>query len=117
MTLPYCTYHHVRAICDTDITNAEITEIIEEVDAFMDMKLNTASLSVPVLRGISRRWAAITCFTKDPTIEALGEYRGDRSYSLEKLNKELKDLIKIADGGVAFSYSYESVPRSYRATG
>jgi len=111
--MPYCTYSHVRAICDTDVTDVEITEIIEEIDAFMDLKLDTASLSTPVLRGISRRWAAITCMLKDPTSEALGEYRGDRQYSLEKMNKELEDLIKIADGGIAFSYSYEALPRSY----
>ena len=104
--MAYCTAAQVRAICDTDITDLELTELIEETDAFMDLKLDTGSLSATVLRGISRRWTAITCFLKDPESESLGEYSGTRRYALEKLNKELDDLIMAAAGGGAFKYGY-----------
>lgn len=114
--MAYSTYSQVRAICDTDVTNAEITGLIVEVDAMMDLKLDTASLNANVLSAISRTWTAIRCMLKDPESQALGEYRGDRSYSLEKLNKMLDEMIKIADGGIAFSYGYESRPLSYVAT-
>jgi hypothetical protein len=114
--MPYCTYSHVRAICETDITNAEITELIEETDVMMDSKLDTGSLSTPMLRAISRTWTAIRCMTKDPTAMSLGELRYDQQYTLEKLNKMLDELIRIADGGISFSYGYEALPRSYIAT-
>lgn len=105
------------AIVDTDMTSAEITDLIEETDALMDMKLSTGSINATVLRAISRTWTAIRCMLKDPESMSLGELRYDRSYTLEKLNKELNSLIKIADGGISFSYSYETLPRSYISMG
>jgi len=115
--MAYCSAAQVRAICDTDVTDAELGELTIEISALMDMKLDTASLNVNVRRLICRTWTAVTCMLKDPSTEALGEYRGSREYALEKLNKHLADMIKVASGGVAFSYSYEEVPRTYRATG
>jgi len=109
--MAYCTPAQVRAICDTDITDAELLELIAETDAFMDLKLNTGSINATVLRGISRRWTAITCFLKDPSSESLGEYSGDRRYALEKLNKDLEDLMRSASGGIAMQYHSESLPR------
>lgn len=109
--MAYSTPAQVRAICDTDITDAELLELIQETDAFMDLKLNTGSINATVLRGISRRWTAITCFLKDPDAMSLGELRYDRGAALKKLNKELDDLMKLAGGGIAMQYHSESLPR------
>jgi len=109
--MPYCTYEDVRAIVDTTMTNAEITEIIEEIDAIINMKLDLSGLTVHVLRAISRLWTAIRCMLKDPESMALGELRYDRSYALEKLNEELDGYIKLAEGGMSFAYGYARMPR------
>jgi len=102
----YCTASQVRAVCDTDITDSELTEMIEETDAWMDLKLDTGSLPTIFLRMISRTATAIRAFLKDPNSQALGEYREDREYALEKLNSLLDEMIADAGGGIAFRYGY-----------
>ena len=102
----YCTSAQVRAIVDTDITDTEITELIEETDAWMDLKLDTGSLPTIFLRIVSRTWTAVRCMLKDPNSQALGEYREDREYAMEKLNKLVDEMIADAGGGIAFRYGY-----------
>ncbi len=104
--MAYVTASQVRAIVDTDVTDDEITELIEEVDALMDLKLDTGSLGVFVLRAISRTWTAIRCMLKDPNSEALGEWRGEREFALKKLNAMLDEMIGDASGGIAFRYGF-----------
>ena len=106
MAPPYCTALQVRAICDTDITDPEITELIEETDAFMDFTMDTGSIPVFVLRLISRTMSVIRCFLKDPSARSLGDYEEDRGAALKKLNEELDWYIMGASGGSAFRYGY-----------
>jgi len=106
MAAPYSTFELVRAICDTDMEDAEITGVIEEVDAFMDLTMDTASIPALVLQMISRTMTTIRCYMKDPNASGLGEYNMDRSASLKKLNDELDKWITAAHGGIAFRYSY-----------
>ena len=110
-TQPYCTNAHVLAICDTDLTPAEIDDLIDECDDLLDLEIDMSSQTVPVARALSRTWVAIRCFLKDPTSEALGEYRGDRTYALQKLNEEFTMMKKKAKGGIAMQYHSESLPR------
>lgn len=95
---------------DTDITDPEITELIEETDAWMDMKLDTATLNATFLRMVSRTWTAIRCMLKDPNSQKLGEYAEDREAALLKLNSLLDEMLKDAGGGIGFSYSYIRIP-------
>ena len=106
MAPPYCTALQVRAICDTDITDPEITELIEETDAFMDFTMDTGSMPVFVLRLISRTMTAIRAMLKDPSARSLGDYEEDRAAALKKLNEELDWYIMGASGGGAFRYGY-----------
>ena len=104
--MAYCTSAHVKAICDTDITDAEIDDLIDETDDYLDLLLDMTSLTTEMKRILSRTYTAIRCFLKDPNSEALGEYRGDRTYALQKLNQEFEDMTKAAAGGYAFKYGY-----------
>ena len=115
--MSYCSVSQVRQILDSDVTDPEITDLITQTSALMDMKLSTSSINANVLAAICSTWVSVRCMLKDPESSALGEYRGDRTYALEKLNKMLAEMIKIADGGVSFTYGYESLPRSYVALG
>ena len=110
-TQPYCTNAHVLAICDTDITPAEIDDLIDECDDLLDLEIDMSSQTVPVARALSRTWVAIRCFLKDPNSEGLGEYRGDRTYALQKLNEEFNRMKKRAGGGIAMQYASERLPR------
>ena len=105
-SIPYCTQAQVRAICDTDIEDDEITTLIEEIDAIMDLRLDTGSLGTHVNRLISRLWTAYRCMLKDPNAEALGEWSGDRAVSLQLMKDELDGYIMSASGGIAFKYGY-----------
>jgi hypothetical protein len=104
--MAYCTNTQVRAIVDTDISDAEITELIAESDEWLDVKLDTGSLSATYLRMLSRTLTAVRCMLKDPNSQALGEYREDREYALKKLNAMLDEMMSDAEGGIAFRYSY-----------
>ena len=104
--MPYCTEGHVRAICDTDMTDAEITELIEGIDAFMDLRLDTGSLGPTVNRLISRTWTAYRCMLKDPNASALGEWSENRTEALKQLKDELDSYIMSASGGITFKYGY-----------
>lgn len=106
----YSTAAQVRAIVDTDITDAEITELIEETDAWMDIKLSTGTLNTHFLRLISRTWTAVRCMLKDPQAQSLGEYREDREFALQKLNSMLEEMFRDADGLGGISYHSEALP-------
>lgn len=105
---------------DTDCTDAEIIELIEESDAWLDLKLNTASLGVIILRMLSRTLTAIRCMLKDPNAMKLGEYSEDREAALLKLNAMLDEMLEDAagetSGGIGFRYAYAQVPQSYLDT-
>jgi len=115
--MAYCVFGDVRIRVDTDIEDGEITTLIEETDAWLDLKLNMAGLTVPMQRMLSATHVAIICMLKDPESQALGEYREDRTFALKKLNLLMDELINDAGGGIGFRYSYEQVPRSYIAVG
>ena len=104
--IPYCTLGQVRAICDTDIEDAEITELIEETDAAMDLRLDTSSLGTTINRMISRTWTGYRCMLKDPNATGLGEYSEDRAVTLKLLKEELDGYIMSASGGITFKYGY-----------
>ena len=106
----YCTAAQVLAVVDSDMTAAEVTELIEETDAWMDMKLSTGTMNVFVLRMISRTWTAVRVMLKDPNARELGDYSEDRETSLLKLNKMLDEMLKDAGGGIGLRYSYERLP-------
>jgi hypothetical protein len=104
--MAYVTNTQVRAIVDTDITDAEITELIEESDEWLDVKLDTGNLSATYLRMLSRTLTAIRCMLKDPNAQTLGEYSEDRAAALKKLNSMYDDMLSDAEGGIAFRYDF-----------
>ena len=85
--MAYSTNANVRAICDTDITNAEIDDLIDECDDLLDLMVDMGSVSVNIRRALSSTFTAIRCMLKDPSAQALGEYREDPSDSRPWLNE------------------------------
>lgn len=98
--MSYCTNSQVRAIVETDITDAEIDELIFETDALMDATLG-AGLAAAIAQVISRTWTALRCMLKDPSSERLGEQQYDRTTSIKMLRDELQSYMSIATGGIS----------------
>lgn len=109
--MAYSTAAEVRALVDTDLTDLEIGDVIDECDDILDLQLNMGGLSANIRRALSRTYSVIRIMLKDPTSESLGEWRGDRTYTLEKLNEEFERMIKICSGGFSFTYDYAEAPR------
>jgi len=90
----------VRAICDTDVTDPEITIIISWVDEIIAMKINVGSFSAVFLEGLSATYAAYKCFLKDPNARRLGEYQESRDVALRLLKAEVDDMLISGASGV-----------------
>lgn len=117
--MSFCMFGDVRSICDTDITDAEITNIITWADARIKMKIDTTSAPASLtaaewtafLEGLSATLAAYRCMLKDPNSEGLGEWRGDRGEVLKALKEEINEMFGAGGGGIAMQYHSESLPR------
>ena len=107
--MSYSTVLDVRSICDTDLTDAEITNVITWVDEVIDMKLNSGALSATFLEMLSATYAAYRCYLKDPNARALGEYSERRDITLKMLRDEVDDMMAMAGGGLSFTPAVETL--------
>ena len=107
--MAYATFALVRAIVDTDITDTEITGLIVETDAYLDIILNTGALSVTVKQLLSRHYTAFRCMLKDPNARSLGEYSENRSEALRLMKAEFELLVGIFGGGISFVAACEEL--------
>jgi len=101
--MPYCVVNQVRAVCDTDITDAEITELIEESDWVIDSRITAGSISAIGYRRLSRTMTAYMCMLKDPNAIGLGDYSHSRDVALKLLKAEVDASFKVAQGGAGFT--------------
>jgi hypothetical protein len=89
------------------MSDAEISSLIAQISALMDLKLDTGGTNALVLKSICALWTSFRVFLKDPSSQKLGEYSGDRSFALKMIRDELDDLIQVAGGGASFRYGFE----------
>jgi len=92
------------------MTDIEITDLITGIQALQDLVLDNGGPNATVRKEICRLWVAVRCMLKDPNAQSIGEYREDRGVALVKLNEHLKDMIKMAYGGIGMRYSYVQLP-------
>jgi len=108
--MAYVTNTQVRAIVDTDVTDAEITDLITESDAYIDAIITGGSLSAILLQMLSRKYTAYTCMLKDPNARGIGGYSEDRGTTMNLLKAEFDDLVAIVvGGGISFTAASESL--------
>ena len=118
--MSFSTFSDVRSICDTDLSDSEIVNVISWCDSMIKLKINTASppsgfgLSgaewSAFLEGLSATWSCYRVMLKDPEAMGLGELNYERPVVLELLKKEIDDMLKMGDGGVSTSFRYEPRP-------
>ena len=99
----YCNVEDVTAIVDTDMETAEIQDIIDEVDAFIDIELPAGTNSY-ILRAVSKTWAAYRVMLKDPASDKIGDLSSNRTTNLKLLKAEYLEMIDTAaaSSGLAF---------------
>ena len=107
--MSYCTVADVRAICDTDISDAEITNLITRTDARIAMKIDVGSVTAAFLSDLSSSWTSYRCFLKDPNARSLGEYSERRETAMKMLKDEIDEMLAMAGGGVAIIATMEEV--------
>ena len=107
--MAYCTFAQVRAICDTDVTDGEITELITETDAYIDTILNTGLLSATMRQMLSRLYTAWVCMRKDPNARSLGEYSERREITMKMMKDEFNALVATFGGGISFTAAVETL--------
>ena len=98
----YCNIDDVKAIVDTDMEIAEIQDLIDEVDAFIRVKLTVASVDTKILRAISKTWTAYRVMLKDPASEALDGHSENRTENLKRYEALYKEMLAGAtsSGGI-----------------
>ena len=108
--MAYSTANDVLAIIDTDMSAAEITDLIDRTDARIDLLIDSGSTPALILEDISATWTALRCLLKDPNARSLGEYSERRDKALQMLKDEVNELIAmVSGGGISFTAASESL--------
>ena len=107
--MAYCTNLDVLAIVDTDITPAEIDDLIDRTDVRIDMRINSGAANALFLEDLSATWTSLRCMLKDPNARGLGQYNENRGVTMRMLKEEIDDMLELAGGGIAFTAASESL--------
>ena len=98
----YCNVEDVESIVDTDMTNWEIQDLIDESSALMELDLTPGGINVYILRAICRSMTAYRVMLKDPDSFRIGDYSESRGKNMDDLKIYYEGLIDKASGGINF---------------
>ena len=93
--MPYSTASDVRLIINTELTDMEITVLIETTDAYIDKFLGSQSTSDKLIKRLSMILTAKAIKTRQPQSYAVGEYSEAAGNVLEVWEREV-ELIMTA---------------------
>jgi len=100
--LAYTTFAQVKAVVSTNITDANVTDLITESDAYLDATLDTGTYSAIQLQMLSRIYTAYRCMLRDPNSRSLGGYSENRGVTMRLMKEEFNALAKAFEGGGSF---------------
>jgi len=89
--LPYSTPADIRAIIHTDLSDAEISDIITQSDAEIDRRIGP-QLSDPLITKLSALITARTIKHRQPTSFTVGEYRTEKT---DDLTPRINDILRL----------------------
>ena len=87
--MPYCTAADVRLVIVTALTDAEISEVIEMSDAEIDYILGAQDPTNKLIKKLSVLLSAHMIKTRQPSSQAIGQYREDTGNVLEVWEREI----------------------------
>lgn len=111
--MTYCTAADVRAIVDTGLTDAEIAEIIGSSDAEIDRRVGPQEAS-GLARKLSMLLTASTIRTRQPSSQAVGDYREEHGGVQEEWRREIEGLFRLLGAPTVSSSSYSHVDERKR---
>jgi hypothetical protein len=91
--MPYCTASDVRLIINTDLTDEQITSLIETSDAYIDKVLGAQSGSDKLIKRLSMILTAKAIKTRQPQSYAVGEYSETAGNVLEVWEREVEVIM------------------------
>jgi hypothetical protein len=93
--MPYCTASDVRLIINTDLTDDEITSLIETSDAYIDKFLGARSSSDKLIKRLSMLLTVKTIKTRHPQSFAIGEYSESTGNIYEVWDAEIQQITAL----------------------
>lgn len=110
----YCTASDVRLIVQTNLTDTEITSIIETSDAEIDRRLGVQDASDKLVKKLSMLLSAHTIKTRQPQSVAIGEYREDAGDVMEVWEREIERIHRLYKGASVKVSKYRHINESKR---
>ena len=107
--MSYAAVSDVRAIVDTDLTDAEIINIITWADDWVNKKIDAPAATVAFRANLSSSYAGFRCLMKDPDAIKLGELSTDRATTIKLWKQELDELVALGGGGMSFTAAVETL--------
>ena len=92
---------------DTDITDAEITNIITWADDWVNKKIDAGAATMVFRKNLSASYTGWRCLMKDPDAIKLGELSTDRATIIKLWKQELDELVALGGGGMSFTPAVE----------
>ena len=115
--MAYCTAADVRAIINTNLTDDQVTSIIETSDAEIDKRLGAQSSSDKLVKKLSMLLTAHTIKTRQPKSQAIGEYREDAGDVLEVWEREIERIYRLYKGVSVKGSEYGHIDEKKRYPG
>ena len=107
--MAYCTSADVLALVSTNMSAADVNDIIARTDERIKLRIDVGSVNALVLEDISSLWSAYRVMLRDPNARSLGEYSERRETALQLLKKEIDELLAMANSGVSIIGAMEEV--------
>ena len=112
--MAYCITADVRAIINTNLTDEQITSIIETSDAEIDKRIGAQDPSDKLVKKLSMLLTAHTIKTRQPRSQAIGEYREDAGDVLEVWGREIEQIYRLYKGVSVKSSDYRHIEEAKR---
>ena len=112
--MAYCMEADVRFILNTNLTDEQITSIIETSDAEIDMCIGAQDPNDKLVKKLSMLLTAHTIKTRQPLSQAIGEYREDAGEIIEVWEREVDRIYKLYKTIVINTSKYEHINESKR---
>lgn len=106
MPSPYCSVDQVRAVVVTALTDAQITDLVHEVDKMIEWRYDLTGVPALVIQRASRLKTAYVVMLRDPNARRIGEYSEDRSKIIAAMKQESDEaLADLSSGGAIEAFN------------
>jgi len=110
----YCTATDVRAIINTNLTDEQITSIIETSDAEIDRRIGAQDPNDKLVKKLSMLLTAITVKTRDPDSQTIGDYKESWTTVYQVWEREIERIYGMYKSVSVKASEYRHIDESKR---